>query len=176
MSGGGVSGESDAVSNFTGAYGSMHEEFNDTASVIQWHVLAMFAPSFVTGHIINRIGVLTVIKIGAVLGFGCVVMSLSGIDLMNFGVGLVLLGLSWNFMFVGGTTLLTETYRPEERNRVQGINDFLVFGMVSIASLSAGLIQALVGWDTVNLVAVVPIAIVLAAALWLRLNGYHRAA
>lgn len=150
--------------------------FNDTASVIQWHVLAMFAPSFVTGHIINKIGVLSVIKIGAVLGFACVVMTLSGIDMLNFGAGLILLGLSWNFMFVGGTTLLTETYRPEERNRVQGINDFMVFGMVSIASLSAGLMQALVGWDAVNMVAIAPIGIVLVAALWLRFSGYRRVA
>ena len=150
--------------------------FNDTASVIQWHVLAMFAPSFVTGHIINKIGVLSVIKIGTLLAFACVAMTLAGIDLMNFGVGLVLLGLSWNFMFVGGTTLLTETYRPEERNRVQGINDFLVFGMVSIASLSAGLMQALLGWDAVNMVAVLPIGTVLIAALWLRFSGYRRVA
>lgn len=149
--------------------------FGDTASVIQWHVLAMFAPSFVTGHIIRKIGVLAVIKIGTLLGFACIAVTLSGIDLANFGVGLVLLGLCWNFMFVGGTTLLTETYRPEERNRVQGINDFLVFGMASIGSLSAGLLQALVGWEAVNIVVVAPIGIVLAAALWLRLSGNRRA-
>ncbi len=149
--------------------------FGETASVIQWHVLAMFAPSFVTGHIIRKIGVLSVIKIGTLLGFACIAVTLSGIDLANFGVGLVLLGLCWNFMFVGGTTLLTETYRPEERNRVQGVNDFLVFGMVSIASLSAGLLQALVGWEAVNIVVVVPIGIVLASALWLRFSGKHQA-
>ncbi len=147
----------------------------DTAFVIQWHALGMFAPSFFTGSLIRKFGVLSVIKVGAVLVGGCVLVSLSGIALSDFWVALVLLGIGWNFMFIGGTTLLTETYRPAERNKVQAMNDFLVFGTVSIASLSAGLLQHMVGWEAVNLAITVPVGIAFLAALTLRLRGGVRA-
>lgn len=148
-----------------------NHDFDDTAFVIQWHALGMFAPSFFTGTVIRKIGVLNVIKIGALLMIGCVIVNLNGIELEHFWVGLVLLGLGWNFMFIGGTTLLTETYTPAERNKVQALNDFLVFGTVSAASLSAGMLQNLVGWDAVNLAIVAPVILAFAAALWLRISG-----
>ncbi|MDJ0683331.1 MAG: MFS transporter [Alphaproteobacteria bacterium] len=147
----------------------------DTAFVIQWHALGMFAPSFFTGSLIRKFGVLTIIKAGAVLVGGCVLVSLSGIALSDFWVALVLLGIGWNFMFIGGTALLTETYRPAERNKVQAMNDFLVFGTVSVASLSAGLLQHMVGWEAVNLAITVPVGIAFLAALTLRLRGGVRA-
>lgn len=140
----------------------------DTAFVIQWHVLGMFAPSFVTGTLIRRFGVLNIIKIGTVLNIGCVAVNLSGVDIEEFWLGLVLLGVGWNFMFIGGTTLLTSTYTASERNKVQALNDFMVFGTVSVASLSAGMLQNLVGWNAVNMAVIGPVLVVFLAALWLR--------
>ena len=141
----------------------------DVAFVIQWHVLGMYVPSFFTGDLIKRFGVLTIIKLGAILMLGCVAVTLSGIELERFWLGLVLLGLGWNFMFIGGTTLLTEVYTPAERNKVQAMNDFMVWGTVSAASLSAGMLQNLVGWDAVNLAILAPVLLAFVAALLLRL-------
>lgn len=124
---------------------------SDSFNVISWHVVAMFGPSFFTGSLIARFGDFKIIFAGAVLGMICVVVALSGLGLANFWIALVLLGLSWNFMFIGGTTLLTTTYKPSEAAKVQGLNDFLVFGTVATASLSAGIIQQKFGWDTVTL-------------------------
>ncbi len=151
--------------------------FGDTAFVIQWHALGMTVPSFFTGHLIRRFGVLTIIKIGALLNLGTVIVGLSGIDVTEFFLALLFLGVGWNFMFVGGTTLLTEAYTPAERNKVQALNDFLVFGLVSVASLGAGAIQNLWGWEAINMMVIVPTLIAFLAALWLRLfNGRNKAA
>lgn len=144
-------------------------DYPDTTWVIQFHALAMFAPSFFTGHLIARLGVLTVMGVGAALNVICVAIHLAGIAFENFWLGLVLLGLGWNFLFVGGSTLLTDTYRPAERAKVQAMNDFLVFGSTAIASLSAGALQAGFGWSMVNLVMLPPIAAVVIALLWLGL-------
>lgn len=140
-------------------------DLHDTKTVIQWHALGMFAPSFFTGSLISRFGVLRIIQTGATLMFGCVAVGLMGIEFMNFWVGLVLLGLGWNFMFIGGTTLLTDAYLPAERNKVQALNDFIVFGSVSIASFSAGWLQDQIGWSAVSMAIVLPVAIALIAAL-----------
>ncbi|WP_425405126.1 MFS transporter [Hwanghaeella sp.] len=140
----------------------------DTAFVIQWHALGMFAPSFFTGSLIRRFGVLNIIKLGTVLNIACVAVNLSGVDIEEFWLGLLLLGVGWNFMFIGGTTLLTSTYTATERNKVQALNDFIVFGSVSVASLSAGMLQNLVGWDAVNMAIIGPVLVVFLAALWLR--------
>ncbi len=142
--------------------------FEDTAFVIEWHILGMFAPSFFTGHLIKRFGALNIITTGIVIMFACLAVHLSGIGLWQFWAGLVLLGVGWNFMFVGGTTLLTETYTPAERAKVQALNDFLVFSTVSIAVFSSGALQHLFGWSWVNLAMIAPMAIALAATLWLR--------
>ncbi len=145
--------------------------FSDAAFIIQWHVLGMFAPSFFTGHLIHRFGTLNIILLGALLIMLCIGANLSGVDLANFWIGLVALGVGWNFMFIGGTTLLTTTYRPEERAKVQAVNDFCVFGSVATAALSSGVLHAVFGWDGVNLGIALPILIAFSAAFWLRLRG-----
>ncbi len=141
--------------------------FHDAAGVIQWHILAMFAPSFVTGSIIQRFGVLQVMLAGMVLLTACTVAALAGIELANFAVALIALGLGWNFAFVGASTLLTETYRPSERAKVQGVNDFLVFGSVASASFSSGALLHFLGWDAVQVFALPFVALATAAILWL---------
>ncbi|MDH4134818.1 MAG: MFS transporter [Gammaproteobacteria bacterium] len=144
-----------------------HFVFGDTALVIEWHVLAMFAPSFFTGHIIRRFGILPVMLTGALLNAACVAVNLNGTTLGHFWLSLFLLGLGWNFLFIGATTLLTEAYAPEEKARAQALNDFLVFSTVTLAALSAGSLQHQLGWRAVNL-GVIPLIVVTAAAvLWL---------
>jgi MFS family permease len=136
--------------------------FGDAAFIIQWHVVGMYAPGFFTGNLIRRFGALKVIQAGAILNFVCLAFGLSGQDLIgNFWVSLVLLGVGWNFMFVGATTFLTENYRPSEQARVQAINEFCVFGTVAIASLSAGTIYAGAGWVTLLYSAALPVGLVL---------------
>lgn len=140
--------------------------FDDTATIIQWHALGMFAPSFFTGHIIKRFGVVPVIITGALLNAGCMAINLAGIEFTHFWFGLVLLGLGWNFMFVGGTTLLTEAYRPEEQTKVQALNDFLVFSTVAAASFSSGALQHTFGWAAVNGAIALPMLAAFVVALW----------
>lgn len=136
--------------------------FGDAAFIIQWHVVGMYAPGFFTGNLIKRFGALKIIQVGALLNFVCLAVGLSGQDLMaNFWVSLVLLGVAWNFMFVGATTFLTENYRSSEQARVQAINEFAVFGTVAIASLSAGTIYAGSGWVTLLYSAALPVGLVL---------------
>tara|TARA_R110000796_G_scaffold88559_3_gene191015 strand:- start:228956 stop:230074 length:1119 start_codon:yes stop_codon:yes gene_type:complete len=136
--------------------------FGDAAFIIQWHVVGMYAPGFFTGNLIKRFGALKVIQAGAILNFVCLAVALSGEDLLaNFWVSLVILGIAWNFMFVGATTFLTENYRPSEQARVQAINEFVVFGTVAIGSLSAGTIYAASGWITLLYSAALPVGLVL---------------
>ncbi|PKR59340.1 MFS transporter [Thalassospira lohafexi] len=136
--------------------------FGDAAFIIQWHVVGMYAPGFFTGNLIKRFGALKVIQTGAILNFVCLAVALSGEDLLaNFWVSLVILGVAWNFMFVGATTFLTENYRPSEQARVQAINEFVVFGTVAIGSLSAGTIYAASGWITLLYSAALPVGLVL---------------
>jgi len=142
--------------------------FTDTATIIQWHVLAMFAPSFFTGHLIKRIGVINVILIGTLCNFFAMAVNFSGVDFSNFWAGLMLLGVGWNFMFIGGTTLVTEAYRPEEQSRVQAFNDLLVFGCVATAAFGSGYLQAKFGWLAVNVVLALPVFAVFMAAIWYR--------
>ena len=144
-----------------------HYVFSDTAFVIQWHALGMFAPSFFTGNLIKRFGVLRVILTGVMLIISCVAINLSGTTLAHYAVALALLGLGWNFMFIGSTTLLTDAYQPSEKGRTQALNDFLVFTTVTIAVLSAGSLQNRLGWRAVNL-GVLPLTLIpLGAILWL---------
>ncbi|MSO85234.1 MAG: MFS transporter [Rhodospirillales bacterium] len=152
---------------------AMHAEhfgFADTAFVIQWHVVGMYAPSFVTGHLIRRYSAPRVILVGTGLMIAAVAVNLSGQTLVHYWLGLGLIGMGWNFMFVGGTTLLTECYRPEERARVQALNDFLVFGTVAASSFTSGALQHGHGWAVVNFGIVMPILIVFAAAAWLLIH------
>ncbi len=144
-----------------------HHHFGDTAMVIQWHIVGMFAPAFFTGSLINRFGVLKIMLAGTLLMFACVAVALSGFEFLYFFASLVLLGLGWNFLFVGGTTLLTEAYVPAEKAKVQAINDFLVFGTVAAASLTSGTLLHLIGWHAVLYGALPFLAITALASLWL---------
>jgi len=140
------------------------------AWAIQWHVLAMFVPSFFTGQIIARVGAERVCAAGLLLLAGAATAGLLGISFGNFAVNLILLGLGWNFGFIGGTTLLTECYRPAERERVQGLNDFIVFGTVAIASLTSGKLLDLFGWSSVNIAVFPTVAVALSLILWIMLR------
>lgn len=135
--------------------------------VIQWHGLAMFVPSFFTGHLIARFGPERVAAVGLLLLAGAGISGLMGIAFEHFAVGLVLLGLGWNFGFIGATALLTGTYQPSERNKAQGLNDFLIFGTTAIASLGAGKLLAVSGWNAVNYAVFPMVALALAMILWL---------
>ena len=141
--------------------------FADAALVLEWHVIGMFAPSFFTGHLIRRFGVLNIMFIGAVLMFTCVGVALAGVEVMNFVIALFALGVGWNFLFIGGTTLLTETYRPEEKNKVQGANDFLIFLTMALSSFSSGALITTRGWEQLNYGSLPFIAAVACAILWL---------
>lgn len=141
--------------------------FSDSSLVIQWHVLGMFAPSFFTGHIINRIGLLRTMGIGALAALACIVVNLSGQAVGHFWIALTLLGIAWNFLFIGATTMLTQVYRPEETFKTQAANDFIVFSTVTVASLSAGAIHHHLGWKVINYGAAPALGIVLIALAWL---------
>lgn len=139
--------------------------FADAAFVLQWHVLGMYLPSFFTGSLIKRFGVLNVLVLGALLLFACVAIGLAGVSISHFWLSLFLLGVGWNFLYIGGTSLLTETYRPEEKAKVQGSNDFLVFGVQAVTSVSAGALIMGEGWRTLNWLAVPVVATTFIATL-----------
>ncbi|MGI9408622.1 MAG: MFS transporter, partial [Hyphomicrobiaceae bacterium] len=141
--------------------------FNASATVIQAHVVAMFLPSFFTGHLIARFGILPIIATGAFIQIGCALVNLAGIEFMNFFLANVLVGIGWNFTYVGGSSLLTKTYEPAERAKVQASHDFLVYTTTALAAGLSGVLHANVGWTVVNLAALPMMAIVMAAALWL---------
>jgi MFS family permease len=142
----------------------------DSTLVIQWHVLGMFLPSFFTGALIRRHGVLAVMSCGIALLAAHVVIALSGVEFLHFVSGLTLLGVGWNFLYVGGTTLLTEAYRPAERAKAQAAHDFLMFSVVSSGSFSAGALLNGWGWSAVNWTAVPLLFIAAAAVLGLTLS------
>jgi MFS family permease len=144
-----------------------HHSDTDTAWVIQSHLLAMYGPSLFSGRLIARIGVRSGMAAGLVLMIACVGIDSAGRDLMHYWWGLVLLGIGWNLLFVAGTALLTTTYRPAERFRAQAVNEFSVFGTQALASLLAGPAIHALGWRTLNLAALVPLALFAAAlAIW----------
>lgn len=124
--------------------------FSDAAFVIQWHVIAMFAPSFVTGSLIKRFGVRTILFTGVLLNFGCVAIALSGVEVMHFWLALILVGVGWNFMYLGGTTLLTEIHTSSEKAKVQGANDMAVFITMAVSSASSGWLFTARGWEVMN--------------------------
>ncbi|MFC3087451.1 MFS transporter [Tabrizicola soli] len=155
----------------------------DAADVVTAHVLAMYAPSFFTGHLIARFGTERIIALGLTILAAAGAVAMAGVQLENFFIALMLLGLGWNFGFIGATTMLTTAQRPEERGRLQGLNDLVVFGGVTLASFSSGglmncsggSVQA--GWQMVNL-AMLPFLILAGGALiwlWLRPQESRRA-
>ena len=138
---------------------------SDSNLGIQWHVLAMFGPSFFTGGLIARFGAGRIVGVGLLLTCAAAIVDLSGLTVWHFWTGLVLLGLGWNFGFVGASAMVVETHRPEERNKVQSFNDFVIFGTMALGSFSSGKLLTSFGWDAVNWVAFPPIAIALTAHL-----------
>jgi MFS family permease len=143
--------------------------YGDAAFIISSHVVGMFAPSFFTGPLIKRIGVLPVLFTGACLNLVSIAIALSGISVAQFWWSLVLLGVGWNFLYIGGTTLLTDTYRPEERAKAQGANDQAIFIMMTISSFSSGLAVTAGGWDRVNYFALPLVALIAIAVGWFAL-------
>jgi MFS family permease len=148
--------------------------FSSAALVLEWHVLGMFVPAFFTGHLIKRYGALPVMGAGVLLNLACVVVALSGVDVMRFLIALAALGVGWNFLFTGATTLLTTTYRPEERNKAQGAMDTCVFATMAVTSFASGALVTTKGWTLLNLGSLVPIALVGLALVWLA-TGSRRA-
>jgi hypothetical protein len=148
----------------------------NAADIVSGHVLAMFAPSFFTGHLIARFGTTRIVATGLVILAGAGIVALSGVALGNFFVALILLGIGWNFGFIGATAMLTTAYAPHERGRVQGMNDAIVFGCVTVASLASGGLMnctgtdARHGWDAVNLAMIPFLALAGAALIWLTLR------
>ncbi len=155
------------------AMGVCGHPYSAAATVISWHVVGMFAPSLFTGHLIRRFGVLTVMMAGVLLEFLCVVVALGGVDVANFWAALVLLGVGWNFLFIGATTLITETYRPEERAKAQGANDLIIFIIMATSSFASGMVLEARGWDMLNYLALPFVAAVGLAVGWMMLRRRH---
>lgn len=141
--------------------------FSDAAFVLEWHVLGMFAPGFFTGHLIKRFGALPVMGVGVLLNIGCIAVALTGVELQQFVVALFLLGVGWNFLFTGSTTLALTAYAPEEKDRAQAVLNFFVFATLALTSLASGVLVTTRGWTWINLGSLVPVAIVGGALLWL---------
>lgn len=142
---------------------------------ISWHVMAMFAPSFFTGRLIARFGRETIVAAGLALLIACALVALSGIQLWQFWTALILLGLGWNFAFIGATAMVAETYRPSEKGKIQGFHDFILFGAVAIASFSSGVVYNAWGWEALNWI-VFPVTVVCAIALAILAAGRKRLA
>jgi MFS family permease len=141
--------------------------FANTALVLEWHVLGMFVPGFFTGSLIRRYGTLRVMAVGVLLNLVCIGVALSGVDLMRFAISLLVLGIGWNFLFVGGTTLFTEAYRPEEKTTAQATMDTVIFSTMALTSFSSGALVTTQGWTWLNLGSFVPVAAIAAALGWL---------
>jgi MFS family permease len=133
---------------------------------ISWHVMAMFGPSFFTGRLIHRFGAERIVALGLVLLLGCAVVALTGIALWQFWTALILLGLGWNFGFIGATAMVADTYRLAEKGKAQGFHDFILFGSVALASLMAGVVYNIWGWNMLNWI-VFPVALACLGALGL---------
>ena len=142
-------------------------DFGDSALVLQWHVIGMFAPGFFTGHLIKRLGVLPVMGTGVVLNLACVAVALMGVELHHFGVALFLLGVGWNFLFTGATTLAMTAYRPEEKDRAQAAINFCVFTTLALSSFSSGVLVTTQGWTLLNAGSLVPIVLTGMGLAWL---------
>lgn len=144
----------------------MGHSVDNAALGIQWHVLAMFAPSFFTGRLMARFGKERVTAVGmAIIGVSAMV-ALSGVDVGHFWISLTLLGIGWNFGFLGATAMVTDCHTPEERAKVQGANDFIVFGTVAIASFSSGALLNASGWSALNWIVLPAIALILVPLVW----------
>jgi MFS family permease len=151
--------------------------FSDAAFVLEWHVIGMFAPGFFTGHLIRRFGVLSVMGAGVALYGACIAIALSGVELQHFSVALFLLGVGWNFLFTGGTTLSLSAYTAQEKDRAQGAINFIMFAVMALSSFSSGaLVSASQGWSWLNLGSVAPVLLMGAGLGWLALRRRSAAA
>ena len=150
--------------------------FSDAAFVLEWHVIGMFAPGFFTGHLIQRFGTLPVMGVGVALNFLCVAVALSGLELHHFAVALFLLGVGWNFLFTGSTTLSLSAYAPEEKDRAQAALNFLLFAVMAASSLASGILVTTQGWTVLNIGSLVPLLLVAAGLVWIALRGPARPA
>ncbi|MEQ1776695.1 MAG: MFS transporter, partial [Burkholderiales bacterium] len=141
--------------------------FNSAAFVLEWHVVGMYAPSFFTGALIQRFSVLKVILAGIALLFVAVLCALAGTGVMNFWLALFVLGVGWNFMYVGGSALLTECHTPAERAKTQAANDLMVFCTMAVSSMSSGMLLNASGWHAVNYGTIPFLLLALGVTLWL---------
>lgn len=149
---------------------------DDATLGISWHVMAMFAPSFFTGRLIHRFGAEIIVAIGLALLVGCALVALSGIELWHFWAALILLGLGWNFGFIGATSIVASAYRPSEKGKVQGFHDFILFGSVAFASLMSGAVYNAWGWEMLNWVVFPVTGVCVVALVWLLVSGKRIAA
>ena len=150
--------------------------FSDAALVLEWHVIGMFAPGFFTGHLIKRFGVLQIMAVGVVLNLVCIAVALSGQDLHQFLIALFLLGVGWNFLFTGSTTLAMEAYRPEEKDKAQAAIKFFVFATMAVTSFASGALVTTQGWALLNMGSLLPVALTGAALAWLWVRRRREAA
>ena len=150
--------------------------FSDVALVLEWHVIGMFAPGFFTGHLIKRFGTLPIMGVGVLLNALCIAIALSGVDLHQFLAALFLLGVGWNFLFTGSTTLSLQTYTPEEKDRAQGALNFFVFATLAVSSLASGVLVTTQGWTLLNIGSMLPVLLVALALGWLALHQRQTAA
>ena len=145
-------------------------DFDASALVLEWHVIGMFAPGFVTGHLIKRFGVLPIMGTGVLLNFACVAVALMGVELHHFGITLFFLGVGWNFLFTGSTTLAMTAYRPEEKDRAQAAINFCVYATLALSAFSSGVLVTTQGWTLLNAGSLVPIVVTGLALAWLGLQ------
>ena len=141
--------------------------FSDTALVLEWHVIGMFAPGFFTGSLIQRFGTLKIMGVGVLLNFICILIALTGTDLHQFLLALFLLGVGWNFLFTGSTSLAMTAYKPNERDKAQAAINFFVFATMAFTSFGSGALITSQGWSFLNLGSLFPVVVTAAALLWL---------
>jgi MFS family permease len=141
-------------------------QVSDAAGIIQWHSMAMFAPAFITGILISRYGSVKIIISGIFVMAIAALIAKAGIELFNFYVALILVGVGWNFMFTAGTTLLEHAYNENEKAQVQGMNDMMVFGLAAISTLSSGYMLENIGWNNMNNFVIILLGILLLVVLW----------
>ena len=146
--------------------------FSDTALVLEWHVIGMFAPGFFTGSLIQRFGALKIMGVGVALTCLCIAIALTGTDLQQFVIALFLLGVGWNFLFTGSTSLAMAAYKPEERDKAQAAINFFVFGTMAFSSFGSGALITTQGWTILNLGSIIPVMITGGALIWL--SAHHR--
>jgi predicted MFS family arabinose efflux permease len=145
-------------------------DFKSTATVLQWHVIGMFAPGFFTGSLIKKFGVLRIMGAGVLLNLICIAVALSGAEVTDFLISSFLLGIGWNFIFTGSTTLSLQAYRPEEKDRAQGAINFCVFATMAVSSFSSGALLTTQGWTMLNMGSVAPVCVIAVALIWTMLR------